>query len=190
MYPQRERTRDLTEKVFRAIPQPQAIKVNTGIRSATLRVIDEEGKNLGVISREEALALADPARGIDLIEISPNAKPPVARLMNFDKYRYEVEKAKKKERQSQKASEMKQVQISARAAMHDLETRLNKLVEFLDEGRPVEIQLKLRGREKGNRKWAEQKLREFLAMIPGEYKELYPPRFGGRGMIVQIARKH
>jgi len=98
------------------------------------------------------------------------------------------EKAEKKEKQLQKAAGIKQVQISAKAAKNDLETKLKKLHEFLEEGHQVEIQMRLRGREKGNKGWAEQKLKDFMAMITMEYKVVSPPKFAGRGMIAQIMK--
>lgn len=152
-------------------------------------MIDQGGKNLGVLKREDALALAKPDSGIDLIEIAPGARPPVARLMSFDKYRYEREKQEKKERLAQKAGGSKQVQISAKAAINDLQVKVRLLEKFLAEGYQVEIQMRLRGREKYNKDWARQKLNEFLKMITVEYKVLSEPKFGGRGMLVQIARK-
>lgn len=152
-------------------------------------MIDEHGKNLGVLSREKALALVRPEEGIDLIEIVPRAKPPVARLMSFDKYRYEREKQERKERKAQRVTTLKHVQISARAARNDLLVRLRQLEKFLTEGHPVEIQLRLRGREKRNKEWARGKLEEFLKMIPVEYKMASGIRFGGRGMAVQITKR-
>mgnify|MGYP001557868441 CR=1 FL=1 len=109
--------------------------------------------------------------------------------MSYDKYRYEQEKAAKKERVAQKSSGSKQIQVSVRASQHDLETKIHQLEAFLSEGHQVEIQLRLRGREKGNKEWAAQKLNDFLKMIPLEYKLVMPPRFGGRGMLVQIVKK-
>ena len=117
------------------------------------------------------------------------AKPPVARLMSFDKYRYERGKAEKKERLAQKGAGLKQIQISARSAHNDLLIKIKKLEEFMKEGHPIEIQMRLRGREKYNKTWALQKLREFLAMIPIEYKEMSSPKFGGRGVGMHIIRK-
>lgn len=152
-------------------------------------MIDESGKNLGVLKREEALALVAPGSGIDLIEISPNAKPPVARLMSYDKFRYEAAKREKKERLAQKGGGMKQVQISARAAVNDLLIKIRQLEKFLAEGHQVEIHMRLRGREKYNKDWARQKLSEFMKMIPVEFKIISEPRFGGRGMIAQITKK-
>ena len=152
-------------------------------------MIGADGENLGVMSRESAIALARPDEGLDLIEIAPGAKPPVARIMSFDKYRYEREKAEKKERHAQKGVGLKQIQIGARSAHNDLMIKMRKLEEFLGEGHPVEIQLRLRGREKGNKDWARLKLQEFLAMIPMEYKEVSSPKFGGRGMSMSIIKK-
>lgn len=139
------------------------------------------------MKREDAIALVTP--GLDLIEIVPGAKPPIARIMSFDKYRYERSKAEKKERMAQKGHELKQVQITARAASNDLMVKVRQLEKFLDEGHPVEINLFLRGREKYNKDWARLKLDEFLKMIPSEYKRLTEPRFGGRGMTMQIVKK-
>lgn len=152
-------------------------------------MIDESGKNLGVLKREEALALVRPGSGIDLIEISPNAKPPVARLMSYDKYRYEAEKKEKKERLAQKGAGTKQVQISARAATNDLLIKIRQLEKFLAEGHQVEVHMRLRGREKYNKDWARKKLNDFMKMITTEYKVVSEPKFGGRGMIMQITKK-
>jgi translation initiation factor IF-3 len=154
-----------------------------------MRVIDENGENLGVLPRDKALALVRPEEGLDLIEISPNAKPPVVRLMSYDKFRYEEEKREKKERLAQKSVGMKHVQITARAAQNDLMIKVRAVEKFFNEGHPVEVNLRLRGREKANRAWAMDKLNEFLKMIPVEFKKLSEPRFSGNGPGVQIAKK-
>ena len=141
------------------------------------------------MKREEALKLARPQEGVDLIEISATAKPPVVRLMSYDKYRYEEGKREKKERLAQKSAAMKQVQISARAAHNDLMIRVRQVEKFFAEGHPVEVNMRLRGREKRNKDWAMEKLKEFLTMIPVEYKKLSEPKFGGSGPGIQIAKK-
>ncbi len=164
-------------------------RINSQIIAQELRVVDETGANLGVLSREEALKLAKPELGIDLIEVVPGAKPPVAKLMSYDKYRYEAEKQFKKERLAQKTGGIKHVQISARAATNDLLIKVKQLEKFLAEGNQVEIQMRLRGREKYNRDWARQKLEAFLKMITVEYKRLSDPKPGGQGMFMQIAKK-
>ncbi len=152
-------------------------------------MIGEKGENLGVLSREKALALTRPDAGIDLIEISPNATPPVVRLMSYDKFRYEEEKRVKKERLAQKSVGMKHVQITARAAHNDLMIKIRQVEKFFAEGHPVEINLRLRGREKRNKDWAMERLREFLKIIPVEFKKLTEPKFTGNGPGVQIAKK-
>ncbi len=128
-------------------------------------------------------------KGLDLIEINGNANPPIARIMSFDKYRYQKEKEEKKERLSQKTAEQKKIQISARAQKNDLLVKIAQLEKFLTEGHPIEICLRLRGREKYNKDWARQKLSEFLKMISVEYKTLNEPKFGGYGLNVQISKK-
>ncbi len=141
------------------------------------------------MKREDALTLAKPAEGVDLIEIVSTAHPPVARLMSFDKYRYERVKQLKKERLAQKGGGLKQVQISARAAVNDLSIKAKQADKFLEEGHQVDIHMRLRGREKYNRDWARKKLEEFTAMITVEHKRLSEPKFGGRGMTMLVAKK-
>lgn len=153
-----------------------------------MRIIDETGGNLGIMPLEAALKLAQ-EKGLDLIEISATAKPPVARIISFDKFRYQKEKELKKQKASQKTGEMKQVRISARAALNDLQIKTKKLEEFLEEGNKVEIMLFLKGREKYNRNWANQKLNEFLKLIAIEYKIIMEQKFIGRGLVIQIMKK-
>lgn len=150
-------------------------------------VIDDAGVSLGVLKREEALQLAQ-EKGLDLIEVSPNTQPPVAKIMSFDKYRYQQEKKIKKQRAAQKNLGMKQVQISARAAKNDLEVKARKANEFLAEGHPVEIVLVLKGREKANRDWAFEKLKEFVHLISSDCKVISDPKFTMRGIIMQVMK--
>jgi len=138
--------------------------------------------------REAALKLAED-KELDLIEISAAAKPPVAKIISFDKFRYQKEKEAKKQKSTQKVSELKQIQLSARAAKNDLEIKVKKLEGFLDKGHKVEIFLRLKGREKYNRNWARYKLEEFLKMITAEYKITLEPRFVGQGLTMQIIKK-
>lgn len=138
--------------------------------------------------REAALKLAED-KELDLIEISAAAKPPVAKIISFDKLRYQQEKEAKKQKATQKFTELKRIQLSARAAKNDLETKIKKLEQFLDKGHKVEIFLRLKGREKYNRNWARYKLEEFLKMITAEYKITLEPRFVGQGLTMQIIKK-
>ncbi len=134
--------------------------------------------------REKALALAQ-EQGLDLILVNESAKPPVAKIINFDKFRYEREKELKRQyRQRQLLG--KQIQIGAKTAAHDLHVKLKKTEEFLGKGHKVEIQMVLRGRERANRDWAKAKFQEFLKTITVPYRITREIRPGGRGLTVQI----
>lgn len=152
-----------------------------------LRVISPEGENLGVLTKEEALRRAVEA-GLDLIEIAPTAKPPVARIMSFDKFRYQKEREDRKQRLAQKTEELKQVRISAKAAKHDQDVMARKVNGFLEKGSRVEIMMRLRGREKANRDWARIKLEEFLKLLIPDHKLVSPPRYTGNGFTVQVTK--
>lgn len=151
-------------------------------------VIDEEGKSLGQMSKDAALKAAK-EKGLDLIEIAPMAKPPVARIMSFDKFRYAQEKKLKKQRAQQKGQEMKQVQVSIKEALHDLQVKAGRVNKFLSEGHQVEIVMVLRGREKANKDFAREKLRNFITMITPEHKVITDPKVGGRGINMQVAKR-
>ncbi len=150
-------------------------------------MIGETGENLGVIGRDQALALAK-EKGIDLIEIAPTANPPVAKLIAFDKFRYQREKEIKKQRLAQKSAEMKQIWIGPKTAQNDLLVKSRQIEKFLEEGSAVEIRMRLRGREKRNKDWARQKLAEFLKMITLQYKVLSEEKAKSPELKVQIRK--
>lgn len=171
--------------IFVLIQNP---RTNNQITAPEMVVVDESGKSLGTMKKEEALALAR-EKGLDLIEIAPNAKPPVVRLMSFDKFRYQQEKKEKKQRVLQKGGGMKQVQISIREAIHDLQMKAERVNQFMAEGNPVEILMTLRGREKANKDFAREKLANFMKIINPEHRVTMEPRVGGRGIAMQITKK-
>ncbi len=163
-------------------------RINEKIPAAELRVIDENQNNLGLLKKEEAIRIAK-EKGLDLIEISSNTNPPVAKIMSFDKYRYEKKKKEKKQNAGQKGKEAKQIQITVRSAKNDLEIKVKQLEKFLGEGHPISIVLVLKGREKANKDWAHMKLAEFMKMITMEYSVLSSPKFSGRGINAFITKK-
>ena len=166
----------------------QQYRINNQITAPELRVIGDAEENLGVLSLSEALKLAK-GKGLDLIEISPAAKPPVARIISYDKFRYQQEKKAKKQQAQNKSGGMKRIQISIREAKNDLMMKMKRLEEFLAEGHQVEIALNLRGREKGNRDFARKKIEEFLKMIVVPHQVTSPPRPGGYGFTAVVAKK-
>jgi translation initiation factor IF-3 len=163
-------------------------RINNQITAPELRVIDETEGNLGIMPREAALKLAQ-EKGLDLIEIAATAKPPVAKIISFDKFRYQKEKELRKQKAGEKTSGLKQIKISVREARHDLTIKTKKIEEFLNEGYKVEIMLVLKGREKYMKDWARQKLDEFLKILPIEYKIAMEPKFGGKGLMMQIIKR-
>jgi translation initiation factor IF-3 len=127
-------------------------------------------------------------KGLDLIEISASANPPIARIGNYDKFRYQKEKEFKKEQQAQAKdkNDIKHILIRPGSARNDLLIRARRIDEFLKEGYKVEILLRLRGREKANKGWALEKLNEFLELITENYRVMMSPKAGGTGFTVQI----
>lgn len=151
-------------------------------------MLDETGRNLGIAKIEEALQLAA-AKGLDLVEIGPNAKPPVVRIISFDKFRYQKEKEEKRQKQSQQARDLKQVRITPRMAANDLRRKRGDVEEFLAKGHRVEINMSLKGREKAHRDIGLQKLKDFVSIIETPYTVTLEPKSGGRGFITQITKK-
>jgi len=163
-------------------------RINNQITARELRVIDAEGKNLGVLSFADALTKANEA-GMDLIEIIATTTPPVARILSYDKFRYQKGKEEKKQRQSEKVMELKHVRITPRAAKNDLEVKAKKASGFLEEGHKIEVMIFMRGREKGKKDWSLEKLKSFLTMIPTPHTITMEPKFAGRGFVMQIEKK-
>lgn len=161
--------------------------LNNQIGAKELRVVDEQGENLGVLSRDEAIRIAK-ERGLDLVLIAAQASPPVAKIVNFDKFRYEKSKELKRQKAATKALEMKQVQVSVREAEHDMARKAKRIEEFLEEGHNVEVQLTMRGREKSMEGFARDKLKVFLAMITIPYKLTQDIQKGARGLLVQLTK--
>ena len=147
-------------------------------------VIGEDGTSLGVMSLDDAIKIAD-ATNIDDIEISPLAKPPVARIMSYDKFRYQEEKKRKKQRIAQKNLDIKRIQLSGRTATNDLQVKARLLNKFMAAGHSINIVLTLRGREKGNQEDAHEQLKKFLTML-SPHRVITPPKFMGRGIQTQV----
>jgi|AntAceMinimDraft_17_1070374.scaffolds.fasta_scaffold101056_3 translation initiation factor IF-3 len=162
------------------------IKINEEIRADKVRVIGSEGENLGIHPRDEAIEMAR-KKGLDLIEITPQAEPVVVKIHSFDKFRYEQEKKTKEK--GKKLNETKRVQITPRSAKNDLETKIKQAEKFLDKGYRIEVFIFLKGREKANKEFAKGKLEEFLKMIKIPYKQTIMPKYSGRGFTTQLVKE-
>lgn len=140
------------------------------------------------MSKTEALKNASD-KNLDLILISTNTNIPIARIANFDKFRYEQDKEEKKRNMNISRQQLKHIQFSARSADNDMRTQVVKLEKFLRNGSRIIITLRLRGREKGNKEWARLRMENFLSMITEDYKIVSPLRHSKYGMMMHISPK-
>jgi len=162
------------------------VRVNGKIRAREVRVIGVDGKQLGVISLNEAINLAR-QNGVDLVEIAATATPPVCRLVDFGKYRYEQAKKEKDSKKHQHASTVKEVQLSPRIDPHDLGIKVMHAVNFLCEDMKVKVALKFRGREMAHTEVGFQVINKFLGEIAPFGHPDFPPKLIGRGINVMVS---
>jgi len=164
-------------------------RINHQIRAAELRVIGPEGENLGVLPLSAALKKAEDF-GSDLIEISPDANPPVAKVMDYGKYQYEESKKRKSAQAKSKAGEVKSAQIKIGTSEHDLALKAKKTGERLGEGNRVKIELFLAGRAKFlDEKFLRERLERILKIVPVAYKIADPVRRGPKGLTIIIEKQ-
>lgn len=167
-------------------PQSSFVRVNGKIRAREVRVIGDDGKPLGVLSIGEALNMAR-ARDVDLVEVAPNAVPPVCRLVDFGKFRYEQAKKEKESKKHQHANKVKEIQLSANIDPHDFSVKLQHAIDFLCEDMKVKVSLRFRGREMAHQEYGFQKIRDFLkTLIPFGHEDS-PPKLIGKGINVMIS---
>ncbi|ATI42419.1 translation initiation factor IF-3 [Pacificitalea manganoxidans] len=160
-------------------------RVNERIRASEIRLIGPEGQNVGVVTPERAMELAQQV-GLDLVEISPNATPPVCKIMDFGKFKYEQQKRESEARKKQKIIEVKEVKFRPNTDHHDYEVKMRNVVRFLENGDKVKVTLRFRGRE-----MAHQNLgRDLLERVAADVKELGKvenmPKMEGRQMVMMI----
>src|SRR6056297_1813606 len=160
-------------------------RVNDKIRASEIRLIGAEGENVGVVTPERAMEMAAEA-GLDLVEISPNAAPPVCKIMDFGKYKYEQQKREAEARKKQKIIEVKEVKFRPNTDTHDYDVKMRNVLKFLEKGDKVKVTLRFRGRE-----MAHQDLgRDLLNRVAEDVKEVGKvenmPKMEGRQMIMVI----
>ena len=138
--------------------------MNDAIRAHELRVLSEDGEQLGIISRDEAIRIAE-ERDLDLVLMSPDAKPPVAKIMDYGKHKYELEKKKKEAKKKQKVIDVKEVKFSCKIAENDINYKVKHAREFLEKGKHVKLRVFLRGREMANPEWGVEVLNRVWPML-------------------------
>ncbi len=163
-------------------------RLNNQIRAAELRVIDSEGANLGVMSTKDAMILAH-QKGLDLIEISPNTNPPIAKIMEYGKFQYEQSKKLKKARANAKPTETKSIQIKIGTGDHDLELKAKQASAWLKEGHRIKVELYLVGRAKYMQEsFLKERLDRVLHLITEDYKIAESYKKGPKGLTITIER--
>ncbi|MFQ5951961.1 MAG: translation initiation factor IF-3 [Candidatus Omnitrophota bacterium] len=163
-------------------------RVNQRIRVPKVRLVDEEGNQLGVVSTSEALEKARD-RGYDLVEVAPNTDPPVCRIMDYSKYKYEQEKKRKLAKKKQHVVHVKEIRFKARIEEHDYQVKLKHIKEFLERKDKVRVSLRLRGREMAHKELG----RELMNRIANDVSALgemdSPPKMMGRTISMTINPK-
>ena len=162
------------------------VRVNGKIRAREVRVIGIDGKQMGVLSLVDALNLARTS-GVDLVEIAPTATPPVCRVVDYGKYRYEQAKKEKESKKHQHASTVKEVQLSPRIDPHDLGVKTDHAIDFLCEDMKVKVTLKFRGREMQHTEFGFQVIKKFLENIAPYGHPDFQPKLIGKGINVMIS---
>ena len=157
----------------------QFTRVNYKIRVPQVRVLDEQGRMLGVMATREAQKLAD-GQGLDLVEITPNAVPPVCKIMDYGKFKYEQSIREKQQRKSQRSTQVKEIKFHPGTDVGDIEHKLRQIRSFLADGNKVRLSLQFRGRENAHRDVGEDKIAEVLSMIQGECTVEQAPKTDGR----------
>jgi len=154
---------------------PQGPRSNNFIKADPVRLIDENGEMVGVVPLREALNKASDA-GLDLVEISPNAEPPVCKILNLGKFLYEEQKKKKEAKKKQKVVQTKEIKLRPTTDKHDLEYRIEHAKEFLAEGDKVKFMIKFKGRENAHQEFGYQKMNEILEALKDLCKVEQSPR--------------
>jgi len=160
-------------------------RINHQIKAPEIRVISDAGDMVGVMSVSEALRMAE-EQGLDLVEISPQAKPPVCKLIAYDKFKYQQKKLEQAQKKKAKKVEMKTVRLSARIGTHDLEVKAKQTDGFLEDGDMIRIELRMRGREQAFAQLAEQQIKNFQALLTKPYRVDVPQKRMGNTISLTI----
>ena len=164
------------------------MRINEEIRAREVRVVADEGEQLGIMSGRDALNLAL-ERHMDLVEIAPNAKPPVCRIMDYGKYRYEQQKRDKEARKKQKSFDIKEVKLRPGIEDHDFDVKFKNAVRFLEDGDKVKVTIMFRGRELSHPELGEVLLKKMAEQLKDMAVIERAPKLEGRNMIMIVAPK-
>ena len=168
-----------------AAPTRDGPRVNEDIRTATVRLIDHNGEMQGVMSTREAIQRAY-AIGLDLLEISPNAEPPVAKILDFGKFKYEQQKKRNEAKKKQKVIEIKEIKVRPNIDENDYQVKLRAMKAFIDEGDKVKVTLRFRGREMAHQDIGVRVLERIRTDMDAQTKVEQMPRMENRQMVMVL----
>ena len=169
-----------------AAPSRDGPRINTQITVPTVRLVKEDGTMVGVTPIREALAMAADA-GLDLVEISPNAEPPVCKILDFGKFKYEIQKNRNEARKKQKVIDVKEIKLRPGIDSHDYEVKMRAVTRFLEEGDKVKVTMRFRGREMVHQELGAQVLDRVRTQFDAAAKVEQMPRLEGRQMVMVLA---
>lgn len=179
---------DLLIKYGGIIISKDTQQINEEITAKEVRVIDENGEMRGILSIDEALALAEEA-DLDLVNVSPNAEPPVCKILDYGKYRYELQKKDKQNKKNQKVTEIKEIRLSPSIEDHDVQVKAKTAIKFLKDGDKLKVSLRFRGRERDFTSAGYDVMRKFAEAV-AEYGVIEKePKIEGRRMNMFLAPK-
>ena len=173
---------------LRRLKISKSIRINQEIRAEQLRVIGPSGEQLGIMSLSEALTVAEEA-GVDLIEISPSASPPVAKVVDWGKYQYQKTKEQQKNRKNAKTVELKQIRMGLKIGANDLEIKLRKIREFLQVGHKVKILIFFRGREMAHQELGYIMIEKIASKLEEVAIIEQKPQMAGRNLSIVVRSK-
>jgi translation initiation factor IF-3 len=163
-------------------------RVNGQITSGSIRLVDHNGNMLGVVSVSEGIRLAEQAN-LDLVEVSPNANPPVCKILDYGKYKYEAQKKAHEARKKQKVIQIKEIKLRPTIDKHDLDIKIRNVIGFIEEGDKVRITLRFRGREMDHQELGMQVLERVQEALKEQAKIEQPPRAEGKQIIMTVGPK-
>jgi len=164
------------------------VRINEEIRNSEVRVIGSDGQQLGVMASAKALELAQEA-GVDLVEISPSADPPVVKIINWGKYQYQKMKEPRKNHAKSKANELKQMRLGLKIGANDLDIKIRKIKKFLQDGYRVKIMIVFKGREMTHKEIGNELMDKVLELLGDEIAVDQAPQMAGRNLSISIRRK-
>lgn len=170
----------------RDMPVRDGPRVNSFISESTVVLIDAEGVNQGEISTAEAIAMAEEA-GLDLVEVSPNAKPPVCKILDYGKYKYQAQKKANEARKKQKTIDVKEIKMRPNIDTHDYDVKMRSIQRFFNDGDKVKVTLRFRGREMAHQSLGMELLQRVKADTTDIAKVELEPKLEGRQMIMVLA---